>query len=84
MTDTPVRRPRTPKVTTASVPAAAPEPAPQVAEVAEVAQVTTRYAHPVYVASQHKLIRPGEVCPIIVDGWVRHQLSHWQGSLIKA
>lgn len=81
MTDTPVRRPRTPKVATASVPAAAPEPAPQ---VAEVAQVTTRYAHPVYVASQHKLIRPGEVCPIIVDDWVRHQLGHWQGSLIKA
>ena len=56
-----------------------PEP-----QVAEIAQVTTRYTHPVYIASQHKLVHPGEICPVIVDGWVRHQLEHQQGSLIKA
>lgn len=52
--------------------------------VAEIAQVTTRYNHPVYVASQKKTVYPGEVCPIIVDGWVRHHLGNPRGALVKA
>ncbi len=87
MTTTPVRRPRTPKAPVAptlsgllpqEVPVA-PDP-----QVAEIAQVTTRYTHPVYIASQHKLVHPGEICPVIVDSWVRHQLDHQQGSLIRS
>ena len=91
MTTTPIRRPRTPKAPPApQVSAFRPEEpvipvvaAPEPPQVAEVAQVTTRYTHPVYIASQHKLVHPGEVCPVIVDGWVRHQLEHQQGSLIR-
>ena len=92
MTATPLRRPRTPKApvqeTVNGLPAQeveAPCPAStSVAQTAEVAQVTTRYTHPVYIASQHKLVHPGEICPVIVDGWVRHQLDHQQGSLIRS
>ena len=94
MTTTPIRRPRAPKAPvqgiTQGLPAQeveAPRPAPAPVtpepQVAEIAQVTTRYTHPVYIASQHKLVHPGEVCPVIVDGWVRHQLEHQQGSLIR-
>ena len=92
MTVTSIRRPRTPKApvapTLSGLPTQegeVPRPAStSVAQTAEVAQVTTRYTHPVYIASQHKLVHPGEICPVIVDGWVRHQLEHQQGSLIKA
>ena len=99
MITAPTRRPRTPKAPAAptlsesnqglrpqEVQAPAPAPAPVAPEpqVAEVAQVTTRYTHPVYIASQHKLVHPGEICPVIVDGWVRHQLEHQQGSLIRS
>ncbi len=92
MTTTPIRRPRTPKVPVQEIThglptqeGEAPRPAPSsVAQTAEIAQVTTRYTHPVYIASQHKLVHPGEICPVIVDGWVRHQVEHQQGSLIKA
>lgn len=99
MTVTSIRRPRTPKApvapTLAEIPnglrpqeVQAPDPAPAPVtpepQVAEIAQVTTRYTHPVYIASQHKLVHPGEICPVIVDGWVRHQLDHQQGSLIRS
>lgn len=96
MTTTPPRRPRTPKApvqeTLHGLPTQevqAPDPAPSPvdpapAQTAEIAQVTTRYTHPVYIASQHKLVHPGEICPVIVDGWVRHQLEHQQGSLIRS
>ena len=70
-----------PNPVTALQEALAPPDPPQ---TAEIAQVTTRYTHPVYIASQHKLVHPGEVCPVIVDGWVRHQLEHQQGSLIRS
>ena len=95
LTPTP-RRPRTPKAPPApeishglrpqEVKAPDPAPAPVTSEpqVAEIAQVTTRYTHPVYIASQHKLVHPGEICPVIVDGWVKHQLEHQQGSLIRS
>lgn len=86
MTVTSIRRPRTPKAPVAPTlsglrPQEVEAPEPQ---VAEIAQVTTRYTHPVYIASQHKLVHPGEICPVIVDGWVRHQLDHQQGSLIRS
>lgn len=99
MITAPTRRLRTPKAPSAPTLAEsnhglrpqeveAPDPAPTPVDpepqVAEIAQVTTRYTHPVYIASQHKLVHPGEICPVIVDGWVRHQLEHQQGSLIKA
>ena len=92
MTATPPRRPRTPKTPAQEIThglrpqeVQAPDPAPSpVAQTAEIAQVTTRYTHPVYIASQHKLVHPGEICPVIVDGWVRHQLEHQQGSLIRS
>ena len=95
MTVTSIRRPRTPKAPVAptlsglrpqEVEAPDPAPAPVTPEpqVAEIAQVTTRYTHPVYIASQHKLVHPGEICPVIVDGWVKHQLEHQQGSLIRS
>ena len=86
MTVTSIRRPRTPKApVTPTLSGLRPQevqaPEPQ---VGEIAQVTTRYTHPVYIASQHKLVHPGEICPVIVDGWVRHQLDHQQGSLIRS
>ena len=99
MITAPTRRLRTPKAPVAptlSEPShglrpqevKAPDPAPAPVnpepQVAEIAQVTTRYTHPVYIASQHKLVHPGEICPVIVDGWVRHQLDHQQGSLIRS
>ncbi len=74
-------------------PVAEPQPAiglheastpPEPPQTSEIAQVTTRYTHPVYIASQHKLVHPGEICPVIVDGWVKHQLEHQQGSLIRS
>lgn len=63
-----------------------PPPTPVEPEIvrAEVAQVTTRYGHPVYVASQRKTVYPGEVCPIIVDGWVKHHLGNPRGALVRA
>ncbi len=99
MTATPLRRPRNPKAPVAptlsepthglrpqevQAPDPAPAPVDPEPQVAEIAQVTTRYTHPVYIASQHKLVHPGEICPVIVDGWVRHQLEHQQGSLIRS
>ena len=67
MTVTSIRRPRTPKApvqeTVNGLPAQEVEAPAPVAQTAEVAQVTTRYTHPVYIASQHKLVHPGEVCP---------------------
>ena len=95
MTVTSIRRPRTPKapvtptlsgLSPQEVEAPRPESAPVTPDiqVAEIAQVSTRYTHPVYIASQHKLVHPGEICPVIVDGWVRHQLEHQQGSLIRS
>lgn len=61
-----------------------PQTAPVDPPVAEIAQVTTRYGHPVYVASQRKTVYPGEVCPIIVDGWVKHHLGNPRGALVRA
>ena len=91
MTTTPIRRPRAPKAPVQEIThglptqeVEAPAPVAPEPQTAEVAQVTTRYTHPVYIASQHKLVHPGEICPVIVDGWVRHQLEHQQGSLIRS
>ncbi len=61
------------------VPVAAP-PAP---ETAEIATVRTRYPHPLFIASQHKVVSPGEEVPVIVDSWVRHHLNHPNGALVR-
>jgi hypothetical protein len=73
--------------------AAAPEPAPAPTQpsppeppkpaVAEVANVRTRYAMPVFLASQKKVLAPGTVYPVIVDNWVRRQLSLPAGAIVK-
>ena len=71
---------------------AAPEPAstpttsqpePPKPAVAEVANVRTRYAMPVFLASQKKVLAPGTVYPVIVDNWVRRQLSLPAGAIVK-
>lgn len=74
-----------------SPPAAEPvaEPLPPVqapqpqAETAEIATVRTRYPHPLFIASQHKVVSPGEEVPVIVDSWVRHHLNHPNGALVR-
>ena len=50
---------------------------------APIAQVRTRYRFPVYIASQRKTVIPDEICPVIVDAWVRNQLSMERGSLVE-
>jgi hypothetical protein len=50
---------------------------------APIARVRTRYRFPVYIASQRKTIIPDEICPVIVDAWVRNQLSMERGSLVE-
>lgn len=65
-----------------------PTPAPTVeltprSEAAEVAHVQTRYGFPVYVPTQRKLLAPNEVCPLIVDSWVRNQLTQERGALVR-
>ena len=54
-----------------------------VAETAEIATVRTRYPHPLFIASQHKVVSPGEEVPVIVDSWVRHHLNHPNGALVR-
>ena len=72
-----------------SPPAAEPvaEPLPPVPasqpETAEIATVRTRYPHPLFIASQHKVVSPGEEVPVIVDSWVRHHLNHPNGALVR-
>lgn len=51
---------------------------------APIARVRTRYRFPVYIASQRKTLVPDEICPVIVDAWVRNQLSMERGSLVEA
>ena len=80
-----------PEVVAESPPAAEPvaEPLPPVqapqpqAETAEIATVRTRYPHPLFIASQHKVVSPGEEVPVIVDNWVRHHLNHPNGALVR-
>ena len=80
-----------PEVVAESPPAAEPvaEPLPPVqapqpqAETAEIATVRTRYPHPLFIASQHKVVSPGEEVPVIVDSWVRHHLNHPNGALVR-
>lgn len=61
-----------------------PPPAePAKPEKAEVANVRTRYAMPVFLASQKKVLAPGTVYPVIVDNWVRRQLSLPAGAIVK-
>ena len=68
----------------ASQPAPAPvaQPAPAV-QTAEVAVVKVRHGLPVYIASQSKLLLPNHTYPVIVDRWVRHQLSLRNGVVVK-
>lgn len=68
----------------ASQPAPAPvaQPAPAV-QTAEVAVVKVRHGLPVYIASQSKLLLPNHTYPVIVDRWVRHQLSLRNGAVVK-
>jgi len=44
--------------------------------------VRTRFSFPVYVPTQQKVVRPGTICPIVIDDWVQNQLSFEYGSLI--
>jgi hypothetical protein len=50
---------------------------------APIARVRTRYQFPVYIASQRKTLVPDEICPVIVDAWVRNQLAMERGSLVE-
>lgn len=68
------------KVVAPSKPVPAPQPQ---AETAEIAVVRTRYPHPLFIASQHKVVSPGEEVPVIVDSWVRHHLNHPNGALVR-
>jgi hypothetical protein len=52
-------------------------------ESAEVAHIKTRYGFPVYVPTQRKLLAPNEICPLIVDSWVRNQLTQERGALVR-
>ena len=73
-------------VTPAEPAAMAPPPPPAEPakpEKAEVANVRTRYAMPVFLASQKKVLAPGTVYPVIVDNWVRRQLSLPAGAIVK-
>lgn len=60
-----------------------PSAEPAKPEKAEVANVRTRYAMPVFLASQKKVLAPGTVYPVIVDNWVRRQLSLPAGAIVK-
>ena len=42
-----------------------------------------RHSLPVYIASQNKLLLPNHTYPVIVDLWVRHQLSLRNGAVVK-
>ena len=52
-------------------------------QTAEVATVKVRHGMPVYIASQSKLLLPNNTYPVIVDRWVRHQLSLRNGAVVK-
>lgn len=69
----------------AAEPVAEPLPPVQASqpETAEIATVRTRYPHPLFIASQHKVVSPGEEVPVIVDSWVRHHLNHPNGALVR-
>ena len=83
----PVPAPAVAEAPPAAEPVAEPLPpvqAPQPqAETAEIATVRTRYPHPLFIASQHKVVSPGEEVPVIVDSWVRHHLNHPNGALVR-
>jgi hypothetical protein len=81
--------PAEPKPFAQQPPAAIPDPGTHVIPPpmgrpnAPIARVRTRYRFPVYIASQRKTLIPDEICPVIVDAWVRNQLSMERGSLVE-
>jgi hypothetical protein len=86
--DTPRRRTRRVKEPVspfiAAEPAPIPEPEPEPKPtVAEVATVKTRYSMPVFIPTQKKVLAPGILYPVIVDNWVKRQLSLPAGAVVK-